>query len=69
MTILEAGTVSDTDISSCTFKVKRLASQRKPKGLNRIDKNGSCYPCLREIELSLNKLLYLGTVNFKHKYI
>jgi hypothetical protein len=31
--------------------------------------NVHLHVCLREIDPCLNKLHYLGTINFKHKYI
>jgi hypothetical protein len=41
----------------------------KSNGLLRIAKFSYGYQCLTEIELSFDKLLYLETVNYKHKYI
>jgi len=41
----------------------------KPKGLNSIAKMSYGYLCLRKTYLSFDKLHYLGTVNFKPKYI
>jgi hypothetical protein len=40
----------------------------KPKGQNRVAKIGQGFPYLSDIDLSFNKLHYLGIINFKHKY-
>jgi hypothetical protein len=34
--------------------------------LNRIAKIGNHWLCMKEIDISLDKLYHLGTVNFKH---
>ena len=35
----------------------------KPKGLNRVAKLCKGYQCVREIDITFDKLTYLGTVN------
>ena len=50
--------------------VHRSIGANTPKNLNRIAKAAMVTSvCGRLIDLSLNTLCYLRTVNFKHKYI
>jgi hypothetical protein len=51
------------------MNLKDFGSKSTPNDLNWIANIGKGCQCLTEIGLSLDKLHYLGIVNFKHKYV